>query len=416
MFAVLTLKLEKSEAATKVAKQHGDSHQVPTSPITTHPSGETTRAIVDLETIIHDKNRTITSLQSDLTYLRTQIENYDTKMEHLTNELEISKETCTQMSTQLKKVVQQKNDEIAELKKQVSKMSVTENRATQIIKVSAKYQAIILKRIAEIKSTTVLKELTNFGNAVNVDNELRRSIAGSVTMEDLENFLETTDRHLKRCAEKQVSLQKERDRLSEVNKINETEIVNIKKFLTEMSVSFKTFVSVKEIYAQRLSRVVSLQRTVRREILNLDGLITNAAMCHLERGYTAVIQDLAECAMNMERWVERSISRTISSEKIKQAFASELDRASIACGSFQNAGLEVQLDELDSSFQKLLEEVSRAQRGEGAKEPQAVTVMEVRAEYEDKLNRMKSKMVSISVVVLILLYQIAWWVYLHLDG
>lgn len=337
-------------------------------------------------------------------------------MSHLTNELEINKEHCTQLSNQLKKIVHQKNEEISDLKKQVSKMSVTENRASQIIKVSAKYQAIILKRIAEIKSNTVLKELTNFGNAANVDNELRRSIAGSVTMEDLENFLETTDRHLKRCSEKQIALQKERDRLAEVNRINESEIINMKKFLTEMSVSFKTFMSVKEMYAQRLSRIVSIQRTVRREILNLDGQITDAAMCHLERGYTAAMQDLSECVMNLERWVERSVSRTISSEKIKQAFASELDRASMASGTFQNAGLDVQLDELDASFQKLLEEVSRAPRGEGAKDPQAVTVMEVRAEYEDKLNRMKSKMVSISVVGLVLLYQLLWWCYLHMDG
>lgn len=328
----------------------------------------------------------------------------------------MSKENCQQLSSQLKKIVHQKNEEIADLKKQVSKMSATENRASQIIKVSAKYQAIILKRIAEIKSNTVLKELTNFGNS-NTDNDIRRSLnAGTITMEDLENFLETTERHIRRCSEKQVALQKERDRLNDINKINESEIINMRKFLTELSVSIKTFSSVRELYAQKLSRVISLQRTVRREILNLDGHITDATMCKLERGYAAVMQDLSECALNLERWIERSISRIISAEKIKQAFTSDLDRASLMSGSFQNTSLEVQLDELQNSFQKLLEEVARAQKGEGAKDSQSVTVMEVRAEYEDKLNRMKAKMVSIlPILFLVLAYQVVWWFYLQTD-
>ncbi|CAF4914455.1 unnamed protein product [Pieris macdunnoughi] len=166
----------------------------------------------------------------------------------------------------------------------------------------------------------------------------------------------------------------------------------MRKFLTELSVSVKTFNSMKELYSQKLSRVVSLQRTVRREILNLDGHITDPTMCKLERGYAAVMQDLSECAMNMERWVERCIGRTISSEKIKQAFTSEIDRLSLSSSGYQNASLEVQLGELENSFQKLLEEVSSAKSGDGAKDAQSVTLMEVRAEYEDKLNRMKAKM------------------------
>ncbi|KAM3956707.1 LOW QUALITY PROTEIN: uncharacterized protein ACR2FA_009360 [Aphomia sociella] len=310
----------------------------------------------------------------------------------VTKELEVSKENCHQLSNQLKKIVHQKNEEIAELKKQVSKMTVTENRATQIIKVSSKYQAIILKRITEIKNNSALKELTNFGNSSNCDNEVRRNLyAGTITIEDLENFLETTEKHLRRCSEKQIALQKERERLTEVNKMNESEIINIKKFLTELAVGFKTFNNIKDLYSQKLSRIVSVQRTVRREILNLDGHITDATMCKLERGYAAVMQDLSECSMNMERWVERSIDRTISPE-IKQAFSSDSARASLASISYQNTSLEIQLEELEKSFQKLLEEVIRAQKGEGAKDAQSVTVMEVRAEYEDKLNRMKAKM------------------------
>ncbi|XP_037961883.2 protein MLP1 [Plutella xylostella] len=368
------------------------SAQVDISPADYTHSSDDNKTISDLERIVHDKNRTITTLQSDITYMKTLMGESENKLMDVTKELEVTRENCQQLSNQLKKIVHAKNDEIAELKKQVLKMSVTENRASQIIKVSSKYQAIILKRIAEIKSNTVLKELTNFGNTANVDNELRRSLAGSVTMEDLENFLETTDRHLKRCSEKQLTLQKERDRLLEVNRINESEIISMKKFLTELSIGFKTFSSVKDVYTQKLSRIVSIQRTVRREILNLDGRITDAAMCKLERGYTAAIQDLAESAMNLERWVERSVARTISPEKIKQAFASEVDRASIAAGTYQNTGMEVQLDELENTFKKLLEEVGRAPSGEGARDAQAVTVMEVRAEYEDKLNRMKAKM------------------------
>jgi chromosome segregation ATPase len=375
------------------------------------------KTISDLEKIIHDKNRTITTLQSDITYLKSLIADSENRLLDVTKELEISKENCHQLSSQLKKIVQQKNEEIADLKKHVTKMSVTENRATQIIKVSAKYQAIILKRIAEIKTNTVLKELTNFGNSNNGDSELRRSLnAGSVTMEDLENFLETTDKHLRRCSEKQISLQKERDRLNEVNRINESEIINLKKFLTELSVSFKTFSNIKELYTQKLNRVVAVQRTVRREILNIDGRVNDATMCKLERGYAAVMQDLSETVMNLERWVERSISRTISAEKIKQAFLSDEERSSLASTTFQNTSLEVQLEELDNSFQKLLEEVVRAQKGEGVRDAQAVTVMEVRAEYEDKLNRMKAKMVSIlPILSLILLYQIVWWFYLQMD-
>lgn len=383
----------------------------------TQSSMESLKTITDLEKIIHDKNRTITNLQHDITYLKSVVAESETKLLDVNNELEASKENCQQLSSQLKKLVLQKNEEIAELKKQVSKMSVTENRATQIIKVSAKYQAIILRRIAEIKSTTVLKELTNFGNSNSCDNDLRRSLnAGTVTMEDLENFLETTDRHLKRCSEKQVALQKERDRLTEVNRINESEIISLKKFLTELSVSFQTFSSVKDMYAQKLSLVISVQRTVRREILSLDSRITVATMCKLERGYAAVMQDLSECALNLERWVERCINRTMSVEKIKQAFISDSERPSLACPSFQNAGLEIQLEELDKSFQKLLEEVARAQIGDGAKDTQATTVIEVRAEYEDKLNRMKAKMVSIlPLLFIILLYQVLWWFFLQMD-
>lgn len=383
----------------------------------THSSMESIKTISDLEKIIHDKNRTITTLQSDISYLKSLTADSENKLLDVSKELEVCKENCQQLSNQLKKIVHQKNEDIADLKKQLTKMSATENRATQIIKVSAKYQAIILKRIAEIKNNTVLKELTNFGNTANGDNELRRSLnAGTVTMEDLENFLETTDRHLRRCSEKQIIMQKERDRLTEINRINESEIINLKKFLTELSVSFKTFNTIKELYMQKLSKVVSMQRTVRREILNLDGRITDATMCKLERGYAAVMQDLSECSMNMERWVERFIGRSISPEKIKQAFSSDDERASLATTSFQNTSLEIQLEELENSFQKLLEEVMRAQKGEGAKDPQAVTVMEVRAEYEDKLNRMKAKMVSIlPVLLLILLYQIVWWFYLQMD-
>ncbi|KAJ0173995.1 hypothetical protein K1T71_010141 [Dendrolimus kikuchii] len=355
----------------------------------TQSLSESIKTITDLEKIIHNKNRTITTLQSDITYLKTIMAESESKLLDVTRELEVSNENCQQLSNQLKKIVYQKNEEIAELKKQVNKMTAMENRASQIIKVSAKYQAIILKRIAEIKSNTVLKELTNYGNTNSCDNELRRSLnAGTITMEDLENFLDTTDRHLKRCSDKQIILQKERDRLYEVNKIHESEIINLKKFLTELSVCFSTFNSVKDLYTQKLSRVVSIQRTVRREILNLDGQVTDNCMCKLERAYAAVMQDLSECAMNLERWVERCVSRSISPEKIKQAFS---DSVSIS-GSFQNAGLEVQLEELEKSFQKLLEEVARAQRGEGARDAQSVTVMEVKAEYEDKLNRMKAKM------------------------
>ncbi|OWR55317.1 hypothetical protein KGM_214355 [Danaus plexippus plexippus] len=353
---------------------------------------ESIKTISDLEKIVEDKNRTIKTLQCDVAFMKTLFAESENKLLDVTRDLEMSRENCQQLSNQLKKIVHQKNEEIADLKKQVTKMSVTENRATQIIKVSAKYQAIILKRIAEIKSNTVLKELTNFGNT-NCDNELRRSLtSGSITMEDLENFLETTERHLRRCSEKQISLQKERDRLAEVNKINESEIINMQKFLTEMSVSVKTFNSFKELYSQKLTKVTSIQRTVRREILNLENNITDSAMCRLERGYAAAMQDLSECAMNFQRWMERCISRSISSEKIKQAFYSETDRVSLTSGSFQNAGLEVQLDELDCKFQKLLEEITRAQKGEGAKDVQSLTVLEVRAEYEDKLNRMKAKM------------------------
>lgn len=394
-------------------------HQVDNTSDLTHSSIESLKTISDLEKIIHDKNRTITALQSDVTYLKTLIAESENKVLDITKELEVSKENCHQLSTQLKKIVHQKNEEIAELKRQVSKMSVTENRATQIIKVSAKYQAIILKRIAEIKSNTVLKELTNFGNSNNCDNELRRSLtAGSITMEDLENFLETTERHIKRCADKQAALQKERDRLTEVNRINESEIINLKKFLTELSVSFQTFSSVKDMYAQKLSRVVSVQRTVRREILNLEGTVTDACALTLERAYGAALQDLAEGALTLQRWAERALARSLSPEKIKQAFVDDGERAALAPAALQHAGLEVQLDELDKLFQRLLEEVARAPRerpGGPAPRP-AATLVEVRAEYEDKLNRMKAKMVSIApLLLLILLYQIVWWFYLHME-
>ncbi|XP_047996915.1 nuclear mitotic apparatus protein 1-like [Leguminivora glycinivorella] len=330
-------------------------------------------------------------MQIEISYIKSMMAESDIKLIDITKELEVSKDNCQELSSQLKKIVYQKNEEISELRRQVAKMSATENRASQIIKLSAKYQAMILKRIAEIKSSAVLKELTNFGNQNSNGDEIRRSI-GSVTMEDLENFLETTDKHLKRCSEKQMALQKDRDRLTEVNRINESEIINMKKFLTEMSVSFRTFTTVKEVYNQKLSKVVSLQRTVRRDILSLDGRITEATMCKLERGYAAVMQDLSECAMNLERWVDRSVSRMLSAEKIKQAFTSDLEQASLSTNNYQNAAVEVQLSELENSFQKLLSEIGRAQKGEGARSAQEVTIMEVRAEYEDKLNRMKAKM------------------------
>ncbi|XP_059059563.1 putative leucine-rich repeat-containing protein DDB_G0290503 isoform X2 [Achroia grisella] len=352
---------------------------------------------VALEKDISQKGIEVLQLKEEYAKLMQILEenrlNTDNKLLDVTKELEVSKENCQQLSTQLKRIVHQKNEEIAELKKQVSKMSVTENRATQIIKVSSKYQAIILKRIAEIKNNTVLKELTNFGNSANCDNEVRRSLyAGTITMEDLENFLETTEKHLRRCSEKQIALQKERDRLTDVNRINESEVINLKKFLTELAVGYKTFCNIKDLYAQKLSRIVTVQRTVRREILNLDGRITEATMCKLERGYAAVMQDLSECSLNMQRWIERSIDRTISPEKIQQAFTCENDRVSLASMSFQNNSLDIQLEEMEKSFQKLLEEVLRAQKGEGAKDAQSVTMMEIRAEYEDKLNRMKAKM------------------------
>ncbi|XP_061720570.1 repetitive organellar protein-like [Cydia pomonella] len=367
-------------------------HQVDTTTSDlAHSSMESLKTISDLEKIIQDKNRKITSMQIEISYIKSMMAESGLKLIDITKELEVSKDTCQELSSQLKKIVHQKNEEITELKRQVAKMSATENRASQIIKLSAKYQAMILKRIVEIKSSAVLKELTNFGNQNSNGDELRRSI-GSVTMEDLENFLETTDRHLKRCSEKQMALQKDRDRLSEVNRINESEIINMKKFLTEMSVSFRTFTTVKEVYNQKLSKIVSLQRTVRRDILSLDGRITEATMCKLERGYAAVMQDLSECAMNLERWVDRSVSRMLSAEKIKQAFTSDLEQASLSTNNYQNAAVEVQLSELENSFQKLLIEIGRAQKGEGARSAQEVTIMEVRAEYEDKLNRMKAKM------------------------
>ncbi|XP_063385989.1 A-kinase anchor protein 9-like [Cydia fagiglandana] len=367
-------------------------HQVDTTTSDlAHSSMESLKTISDLEKIIQDKNRKITSMQIEISYIKSMMAESGLKLIDVTKELEVSKDTCQELSSQLKKIANQKNEEISELKRQVAKMSATENRASQIIKLSAKYQAMILKRIAEIKSSAVLKELTNFGNQQSNGDELRRSI-GSVTMEDLENFLETTDRHLKRCSEKQMTLQKDRDRLSEVNRINESEIINMKKFLTEMSVSFRTFTTVKEVYNQKLSKIVSLQRTVRRDILSLDGRITEATMCKLERGYAAVMQDLSECAMNLERWVDRSVSRMLSAEKINQAFTSDLEQASLSTNNYQNAAVEVQLSELENSFQKLLAEIGRAQKGEGARSAQEVTIMEVRAEYEDKLNRMKAKM------------------------
>ncbi|CAK1584762.1 unnamed protein product [Parnassius mnemosyne] len=386
----------QNQKCCQADKHQLDLHpQVDTTSSTnhTHSSMESNKTISDLEKILNDKNRTITALQCDITFLKSLMAESENKVLDVTKELEISTENCQQLSNQLKKIVHQKNEEISDLKRQVSKMSATENRASQIIKVSAKYQEMILKRIAEIKCNTVLKELTNFGNATNCDNDLKRSLnAGTITMEDLENFLETTDRHLRRCSEKRIALQKERDRLVEVNRINESEIINIKKFLTELSLSVKTFNSVKDIYTQKLSRVVSLQRTVRREVLSMEGRLTDSAMCKLERGYAAVLQDLVECTMNLERWVERSIARAISAEKIKQAFTSENERASLAPSTFQNASLEVQMDELEKSFHKLLEEVARAQKGDGAKDAQSLTVQELRAEYEDKLTRMKAKM------------------------
>ncbi|XP_075980966.1 uncharacterized protein LOC142979736 isoform X3 [Anticarsia gemmatalis] len=393
----------RSQELTSCQKYSGHSadkdlrdlhHQVDNTSDLTHSSMESLKTITDLEKIIHDKNRTITALQTDVTYLKSVIAESETKLLDVTKELEVSKENCHQLSAQLKKIVHQKNEEIAELKKQVNKMSVTENRATQIIKVSAKYQAIILKRIAEIKSNTVLKELTNYGNTNNnCDNDLRRSLtAGTITMEDLENFLETTERHLKKCSEKQLALQKERDRLSELNRINESENINLKKFLTELSVSFQTISSVKDMYAQKLSRVVSLQRTVRRELLSLDGQLTDAASLRLERGYAAVLQDLAEAATTLQRWLERAVARAVSAGRIEQALLHDAERPALAPGALTSAGLDVQLDELEQALQRQLEDAARARRGDGARDPPALTVLEVRAEYEDKLNRMKAKM------------------------
>lgn len=367
-----------------------------TSSDTSHSSTESLKTISDLEKIILDKNRSITTLHSDVTYLKTLLAESETKLLDITKELELSKENCHQLSTQLKKIVHQKNEEIADLKRQVSKMSVNENRATQIIKVSAKYQAIILKRIAEIKTNTVLKELTNFGNSNNYDTEVKRSLsAGTVTMEDLENFLETTDRHLRKCSEKQLALQKERDRLTEVNKIHETEILSLKKVLNEQAVSFKTLCSAREAYLEKLSTVTSLQRTARREILRADGAATGLAA--LERAHAAALQDLAECALALERWLERGLRRVLGPA---------------SSGVAPDAALDVQLDELAQSFTRLLDQVQRA-RGAGEARD---TVAEVRAEYEDKLDRMKSKMVSIlPVLLLIMLYQLVWWCYLLMD-
>ncbi|XP_013163132.1 PREDICTED: interaptin-like [Papilio xuthus] len=388
-------KCDEVEARGPALQPHPDT-QVHSSSSDTHSNTEKNKIISDLERILNDKNRTISNLNSDITYLKSMMAESESEVLDKNKELESSRENCQQLSLQLKKIVHQKNEEIMDLKRQITKMSLTENRASQIIKVSARYQEIIQKRIAEIKSDTVLKELTNYGNATNGD--LKRSLnSGSITMEDLENFLETTDRHLRRCAEKRAALQKERDRLLEVNRINESDVINIKKFLTELSVSVKTFNSYKEMYSQKLSRVILLQRTVRREILKVEERLCEEARCKLERTYAAVMQDLVECALNLERWVERCVARAFSSEKMKQAFMSDLDRASLASASFQSAALEAQIDELENSFQKVLEEVARALKGDGgAGGRRAVggggTVAEVRAEYEDKLTRMKAKM------------------------
>lgn len=129
------------------------------------------------------------------------------------------------------------------------------------------------------------------------------------------------------------------------------------------------------------------------------------------------MQDLSECAMNIERWVDRSVSRMFSQEKIKQAFTSDIEQPSLSTANYQNAAIEVQLSELENSFQKLLGEIGRAQKGEGARSSQEVTIMEVRAEYEDKLNRMKAKMVSIAPILLLIFgYQVVWWLYLQMDS
>ncbi|CAH2042599.1 unnamed protein product, partial [Iphiclides podalirius] len=360
-----------------------------------YPTMDCNKTIRDLEKILNDKNRTITFLQVEITFLKSLMAESENKVLDLTKNLEVSQENCQQLSIDLKKILQQKNEEIADLKSKISKMTAMENRASQIIKVSAKYQEIIHKRMAEIKSNTVLKELTNFGNVANCDGDLKRGLnSGAVTMEDLESFLETTERHIRRCSEKRAALQKERDRLLEVNRINESEIISVRKFLAELSVSVRTFSSVKEVYAQQLSRVVSLQRTVRREILEAEERLTEAAACGLERGYAAAMQDLAECAMNLQRWADRCHGRALSAERIKQAFSGgqELERGSLAAASFQNAGLEAQMEQLAGSFQKLLEEAARARSGNGARDALAMTVREVRAEYEEKLARMKTKM------------------------
>ncbi|KPJ10485.1 hypothetical protein RR48_09619 [Papilio machaon] len=384
------------EARVRGRGPHSDAQVHSSSSDITHSATEKNKIISDLERILNDKNRTISNLNSDITYLKSLMAESESQVLDKNKELESSRENCQQLSLQLKKIVHQKNEEIMDLKRQITKMSLTENRASQIIKVSARYQEIIQKRIAEIKSDTVLKELTNFSNAANGD--LKRSLnSGSITMEDLENFLETTDRHLRKCAEKRVALQKERDRLLEINRINESDVINIKKFLTELSVSVKTFNSYKEMYSQKISRVILLQRTVRREILKVEERLCEEARCKLERTYAAVMQDLVECALNMERWVERCVARAFSSEKLKQAFMNDLDRASLAPASFQSAALEAQIDELENSFQKVLEEVARALKGEGAAGGRRAaggggTVAEVRAEYEDKLTRMKAKM------------------------
>ncbi|KAJ8718038.1 hypothetical protein PYW07_005968 [Mythimna separata] len=354
-------------------------HQVDnTSSDMSHTSTESLKTISDLEKIILDKNRSITTLQSDVTYLKTLLAESESKLLDVSKELELSRENCHQLSTQLKKIVHQKNEELADLKRQVSKMSVTENRATQIIKVSAKYQAIILKRIAEIKTNTVLKELTNFGNSNNYDTEVKRSLsAGTVTMEDLENFLETTDRHLRKCSEKQLALQKERDRLTEVNKIHETEILNLKKLLSEQTQSFKALSSAREAYLEKLSAVSTLQRTARRGILRLESSLGAAALAALERAHAAALQDVAEAALALERWHERAVRRALGPER-RDAAAPD-------------AALDVQLDELRSSLERLLQQVDAAP-SERAPGDARDAVAEVRAEYEDKLDRMKSKM------------------------
>ncbi|GBP70114.1 hypothetical protein EVAR_50936_1 [Eumeta japonica] len=253
---------------------------------------------------------------------------------------------------------------------------------------------------------TVFRELTNLGDASgDSDVDSKRSLnSGSISVDKLEKSSETKEQHLQKCTEKQIALQKERDKLAQLCRSNEADLINVKKFLAELCVYITTFKSVREIYTQKLSKVVSLQRIARRDIHNLEGKLSESIMCKLERRYAAIMQDLAEFIMNMERWTAKSVEAGLTSETIKRAFKSPTP--SFCSGSLQNGSMNIQLDELNLAFQKLLEEISLIPSEEMARESRAANMMEIRAEYEDKLNRMKKKMVSITpILFLIVLYQ-----------